>query len=345
MQQTGIIASQVREAGYTRVFITGASGFIGQRLALALAKSGIEVFGLYRNTDAKSVLVEGGVKPVRGDIMQPEEWSSHLKGCDALFHLAALAAPWHPQPQMFFTLNYEGTKRVLQEAVKRDIKRIVFTSTAGTMGYRQHPEEAPIDESTFLSPPLETRYEKSKFQAENHATSLSNADEADVVIVNPSRVFGPGLISESNAITKIISWYLQGYWRIIPGDGSSIGNYVFIEDVVKGHMQALLHGRKGERYIIGGENADFDKLFDIIGEETGMDRWLAKLPVPLMLGVAQGEEWRAKWIGGRPLISVSFAQKYMRHFPLSIEKAERELNYRPKSLRESIRETIRWVKK
>ena len=95
---------------------------------------------------------------------------------------------------------------------------------------------------------------ETKAEAEKIALDYSKKG-LDVVTVNPTRVYGPGKLTESNSMTKIVRLYISGLWRIIPGDGKSIGNYVFIDDVVEGHILAARFGRKGERYILGGENS------------------------------------------------------------------------------------------
>ena len=109
------------------------------------------------------------------------------------------------------------------------MKRVVVTSTAGILG---PSEKEPVHESSPVPESFFTLYEASKFRMEQELLSLAHA-LPEIVIVNPTRVFGPGLLSESNSMTKMIARYIQGRWRLLPGDGNSMGNYVFVEDVVR----------------------------------------------------------------------------------------------------------------
>lgn len=321
-------------------FITGATGFIGQQLTKRLAAKGETVHTLYRNGNKIGDLKNWqNVHLFQGDILHLDGLRKAMSGCQAVFHLAGYARPWHKDPQTFFRINVEGTKNVLKTAKEAGVKRVVFTSTAGVVS----PSNGfPSDENTPRSLPFSTLYEQSKSEAEKLAFSF-NDENTEVVVVNPSRVYGPGLLSESNGVTKMIKLYLGGKFRLLPGDGTSIGNYVFIEDVVKGHLLAMQKGRAGERYILGGENASFIDFFEILKQVSNENYRMFKMPITLMLMTASLMEKWANLTGQAPLITPPWVQKYLYNWDLSVVKAERELGYQPTSLEEGIQKTIQWL--
>jgi nucleoside-diphosphate-sugar epimerase len=256
-----------------KVFITGATGFIGTRLTEKLYLDGHDITVLARSKGKAVDFSRKGIRVVHGDIFTHEALENGMAGCDWVFHLAAYAAPTSLDRDLPYKTNVEGTVNVLDAALKQKVKRVVITSTAGTMGYSF--DGKPVGEETNKSLEYDTDYERTKFRSETIATEYSR--DIDVIIVNPSRVFGPGKLSKSNSVTRIISMYGQGTWRIIPGDGTSIGNYAFIDDVVDGHILAAFHGRPGQRYILGGENVTFDSLFQTLGSAFGEKRKMLKV--------------------------------------------------------------------
>jgi farnesol dehydrogenase len=145
-------------------------------------------------------------------------------------------------------------------------------------------------------------------------------------------------------MTKIIGLYISGLWRIIPGNGKSIGNYVFIDDVIEGHIQAARFGRSGERYILGGENHSFRGLFDIIGETAGKKRILINFPAGLMKGIIKGFMFISKISGSPPVITIDWLDKYLNNWIMSSNKASIELGYKITPLSEGVSRTIQWLK-
>jgi farnesol dehydrogenase len=145
-------------------------------------------------------------------------------------------------------------------------------------------------------------------------------------------------------MTKIIRLYISGLWRIIPGNGKSIGNYVFIDDVVEGHILAARFGRSGERYILGGENHSFLSLFDIIGETSGKRRILVNLPAGLMKRIIKGVIFMSKISGSPPAITMDWLDKYLNNWIMSSNKASMELGYKITPLYEGVSRKIQWLK-
>lgn len=323
-----------------KVFLTGATGFIGTHLANALYGGGHDVTILVRNPAAVEGPTMKGVRILRGDLFDREKMKAGMEGCDWVFHLAAFAKPVSMEKDLPYRTNVEGTKNVIEAAAASGVRRIVFTSTGGTMGFSVNGE--PVNEATYTDLEYHTEYERTKSEAEKIAMSASSS-QTGIVIVNPTRVFGPGRLSKSNSITRIMKLYCAGLWRIIPGDGTAIGNYAFIEDVVKGHILAALHGRTGERYILGGENITFDRLFEELGRIHGKRRRMMKLSATGMKKAARLTGMIGSVFGKPAIISDNWIDKYLQNWILSSEKAIRDINYNITPFREALGITVRWI--
>ena len=324
-----------------KVFITGGTGFIGSGLTEKLISENHEVTLLVRNPSA--VLFPGNekVRIIKGDLSSKSALLEGMKDCDWVFHMAAWAKPSFKDPKIVTGINIEGTVNVFKAALESHVKKVVFTSTGGTMSYSH--DGNPVDENTNPNPVLHTLYEKTKAEAEKIAIEYSKNGMA-VITVNPTRVYGPGKLTQSNSMTKIIGLYISGLWRIIPGNGKSIGNYVFIDDVIEGHILAARFGRSGERYILGGENKSFRGLFDIIGETAGKKRILVNFPAGLMKGIIKGIMFMSKISGSPPVITIDWLDKYLNNWIMSSNKASLELGYKITPLSEGVSRTVQWLK-
>jgi nucleoside-diphosphate-sugar epimerase len=323
------------------ILITGATGFIGGHLARTLAEQNETVHVLCRSTANIAHLQHDNIQMYQGDILDMKSIEHAIEDCDVVYHLAAYACNWAKDDRTFFELNVGGMKNILDTALNANVKRVVFTSTGLTMG---PSNGVPADESTERNEGAFTIYEYSKLRAEEEARRYAQ-NGLDVVIVNPTRVFGPGLLNEGNSVTRMIQWYLEGKWRLILGDGSLVGNYAFVEDVVRGELLAMERGKSGERYILGGENTSFNELFDVISSISGRKHRLYHVPGSLALTFSQVERLRARWFDHYPLITPGWVRVFLTDWACSTTKAQTELGYRITPLREALTTTIQWLKK
>jgi farnesol dehydrogenase len=324
-----------------KTFITGATGYLGQRLALHLANQGHEIHALVRNTAKAGRLLEHpNIKLHPGCILDVQSIENAAQGCDEAYHLAALASVWNKDSTQFDRLNVDGLKNVLDCCMNSGIRNVLFTSTAGVVGHSTDGQ--PVAEETNPAPELETLYEASKLKAEFVARQFAGKG-LRVVIVNPSRVYGPGLLTESNGFTRLMKMYLEGKWRIQPGSGCSIGNYVYIDDVVDGFLKAMKYARPGERYLLGGENATYSEFFQKISELSGKGKKLYNVPLPAMLFLSYLQLAIANTLGKQPLITPPFVRKYTKNWLVSSEKAKIELGYSVTPLKTGLEKTVGWL--
>jgi nucleoside-diphosphate-sugar epimerase len=220
------------------------------------------------------------------------------------------------------------------------IEKVVITSTAGVLGPSLNGEM--VDENAQSAVPYSTEYERTKALAEEEAKKY--LDKLAIVTLNPTRIYGAGQRSQSNAVTMLLEKYWQGKWRIMPGDGTRIGNYVYIDDVVAGHIAAMQYGHSGKRYILGGENVSYQELFDLFAEVTGKKLTLFKMPISVMMTFAQMQMLKTKLTGKPPLITPNFVKKYLYDWRVSTEKSQKELGLSITPLRIGLEKTFEYLK-
>ncbi len=324
-----------------KIFLTGVTGYIGQKLALQLAADGHTIHALVRDEEkGKSLINHNNILLFPGDILDPGSLLNAMTGCVQVYHLAALASVWHKNPQSFHEINVNGLKNVLDACLKLGITNVLFTSTAGVVGNSE--DGKPVCELTNQDAKPETLYEQSKVEAEKLLKAYIPKG-IHGIIVNPSRVYGPGLLTESNGFTRLIKMYINGHWKIKPCNGKSIGNYVYIDDTIKGLISAMDKAKPGERYLLGGINATYNEFFNLIDELTGISRKMYSVPLPVMLLISGVQLIMARLFGKQPMITPPFVRKYNKHWIVSSKKAEQEIGYTIIPLREGVRKTIDWL--
>lgn len=322
------------------VLVTGATGYVGQRLALRLAEGGETVHALCRSPEKARPLAHKRIQIFQGDIEDRDSLRRAAEGCRKAYHAAALVSVWAKDPGDYARVNVGGTINVLDAAASQGVERIVITSTAGVFG----PSHGGlVDEATPRRVPFFNEYESSK--AEMHAAVRAKAAEGlHAVIVCPTRIYGPGPMVVANGFTMMVQRYLAGRWRALPGDGRRSGNYVHIDDVVDGHLAAMAKGRPGEAYILGGENASYRDFFATLAAVSGREQRLYPVPIMALVVFAWSEQKRADWFGRKPLITPSWVRRYSYDWANSSAKAMTELGYAPRSLKDGLAQTVAWLR-
>lgn len=323
------------------IFITGATGYIGNNLAMRLANEGHTIHALCRDAGKKHLLQHPNIHIFNGDILNPPIVEQAMAGCRQVYHLAAFARVWAKNPDTYYSMNVEGTRIILDAAKKLGVEKVVFTSTAGVLGPSGN---RPVKENDPRIGDVMNEYEDSKTQAEALCRQYCIEHGMHIVMVNPPRIYGPGIETESNAVTKLAKLYIQGKWKIMPGDGTKTGSYVYIDDVVNGHILAMEKGRSGERYILSGVNASYRQFFDVLASVTGKKFRLFNLPVWAMLVAGGAMMLRTTLTGKAPLLTPKWIKKYLYNWSLSCAKAQQELGYTYIPLREGLQKTVNWLK-
>lgn len=322
-----------------RVFVTGGTGFVGDKLVASLLARGRSVRALARPTSERFAAER--LEWVEGDILDRDSLRRALEGCSEVFHLAAYARNWAKDPATFSRLNVGGTRNVFEAAAESGVRRIVYTSTVVVFG--PTPRGVVANEATPRSTPrFLTEYEETKSVAEREALDLV-ARGVPIVVVHPTRVYGPGKRTEGNSVSLMIDEYDRGRFPVVPGRGENVGNYVLVDDLVAGHLLAMEKGRVGERYILGGENISLAGLLRLVDVLTGKKHIQIGLPRPVAMSYARLERLKAEWLGLYPRITPGWVETFLEDWAYSSAKAETELGYRITPLREGVRRTLDWL--
>jgi nucleoside-diphosphate-sugar epimerase len=323
------------------IFVTGSTGFIGTKLVNELVRQGHTVHALTRVASNRDGLSHERINFVQGDIMNPESLLAGMKGCTHVYHLAAYAKNWARDKKIFYDHNVRGMQNVFQAARQTGIERLVWTSTIVTFG----PTAAGIigDEMMpRITSKYYTEYEETKSIAEQEALKMA-AEGFPVVMVNPTRVYGPGKLTEGNSVSLMIDQYDRGLVPILLNHGVNIGNYALVDDLVRGHILAMEQGRIGERYIIGGENASLKKFYELVDEVSGKKHFQINLAPRVGLTYGAVQKFAADTFGIYPQITTGWVETFLQDWAYSCAKAERELGYTFTPLKEGIRLTYEWI--
>jgi nucleoside-diphosphate-sugar epimerase len=323
-----------------KVLVTGATGFIGRNLCLHLAEQGYNVVALCRNPAHPYLISHKNITPVKGDILDRESLTKAMNRCGQVYHTAALAKMWCRDKNDYYNINVVGTRNVLELAGESGVNKIVYTSTCGVWG---PTIKHPMNENDPRIDGFAIDYERTKYLAEIE-TRIYSAKGLNVVTVNPSRVYGEGPITDSNTVGKMISGYLKGKWRIIPGKGTQISNYAYLDDVVKGHIAAMEQGTPGNRYILGGEDISFNTFFGTLQSLTGKTYGMFKLPQRVIEAYSQFELLKTTLTGLPPVFLPEFAERLKKDQKYSSQKAISQLNYSITPFEEGMTKTINHIK-
>lgn len=316
-----------------KVFVTGGTGYIGNKLVRRLLELNQDVVALYRKEHPD--IQHPRLTWLKGSLESEEALEAMLKGCNQVYHAAGLARMWHPEKNAFFTSNVESTRCLLKAAQKAGVSRLVFTSTASVISYSI---KTPVTETDPLLEPYDDDYSASKSIAEQLVMKASRPG-FETVVVNPPRVYGPSPIG-NNPVNNLVKGYLKRGFYFVPGSGSYEANYAFIDDVVEGHILAMAKGKAGERYILGGENHSYTSFYRTLESQLALKRRAFGMPRGVMNFVATTSEFISSLSGRAPFVTASMVNKLYSNRLLSCEKAVNELGYKITPLAEGLRKTI-----
>jgi dihydroflavonol-4-reductase len=256
-------------------FVTGAAGFVGSNVVRDLLANGWRVRALLRRPDPPA-LAGLDLEPVAGDLFRPD-LAAAMRGCDAVFHVAALYSLWRRDRAEVMRTNVEGTRNILRAAAAAGVARVVHTSSVAAIGVRR----GAIADERYQSPyeRLVGVYKKSKYLGEQVAREAAAAGQ-DVVIVNPSTPVGPWDVKPTPT-GEIVVRFARGAMPAYVDTGL---NLIDVRDCAAGHRLAYERGLRGERYILGNENLGLRDIFARLAKITQrrVPRWRIPLAIPLV---------------------------------------------------------------
>ncbi|MCF8146464.1 MAG: NAD-dependent epimerase/dehydratase family protein [Deltaproteobacteria bacterium] len=320
------------------ILVTGGAGFVGSAVVRRLVGSGHRVRALIRSTSDSRNLRCLPIDTITGDLTDRHSLKQALRGCDVLFHVAADYRLWVPEPKRMYENNVRGTEKIMEEALKAGVRKIIYTSSVATL--RLSGNGAPADETSAASlKHMIGHYKRSKFMAEAAVLRLIETRGLPAVVVNPSTPVGPGDIKPTPT-GRFIADAVAGRMPAYVNTGLNI---VHVDDVARGHLLALEHGRIGERYILGGHNMTLKEILMEIAAIAGCTPPRVCIPHKLILSVALLSEVWARCASGRePRVSLDGARMARKQMFFSSEKAEQELAYTPRPAREALTDAVHW---
>lgn len=322
-----------------KALVTGATGFVGSAVARRLLDAGMDVRVLVRPESIHRNIAGLPVEVVTGDLNDENSLRRAVRGCQALFHVAADYRLWVPDPATLYRTNVEGSRRLMRAALEAGVTRIVYTSSVATLGI--NPDRTPADESTPVAiEHMVGHYKRSKYMAEQAVLEVVQKESAPVVIVNPSAPIGARDIRPTPT-GRIIVDMIRGRMPAYVDTGLNI---VHVEDVAEGHFLAFQKGRVGERYVLGGENLALREILHLIAEIAQRPAPRMRLPHDLVLPIAWLAERFADITGREPFATVDGVNMARKHMYFSSGKASEELGYAARPARDAIEEAIRWFR-
>ena len=322
-----------------RVFVTGATGFVGGAVVRRLLEAGHAVRALVRPGTNTRQLEGLPIERLSGDLSDVAALQRGVSGCEWVFHVAALYAYWGYSWEEFYQTNVEGTRRVLQAARQEGAQRIVYTSSIATLGIPR--DGSPGDEETPVTlDDMIGYYKRSKFLAEEAAGEFARQG-LPVVIVNPAAPVGVG-DHKPTQTGKMIVDFLNGRMPAYVDTGLTI---VDVEDVAEGHFVAAERGRVGERYILGGENLTLKQVLDILAAVSGRPPVRFRIPRAVALAWAYVDVSLARLNPRRiPSATPDAVRVSRKREFFNSAKAVRELGFPQTPARQALRKAVEWYR-
>jgi dihydroflavonol-4-reductase len=324
---------------HDRVLVTGAGGFIGSAVTRALLARGVQVVALLEPGADAANLDGFDLERLEVDLRDAGGVEAAVKGCRAIFHVAALYRFWARDPEQFYDVNVGGSRHIMDAAKAAGTERLVYTSTVGTLGLEAGKHGRPSDERSFAHVDhLFGSYKQSKYVAE-HEVLRAAAEGLPVSIILPTFPVGPGDRAPTPTGQLVLD-YLNGR---VPGYVDTVLNVAHVDDLAAGQILALERGAVGRSYILGGENYSLKRLLDTLAAVTGLPQ--AKLPVPraLALGVARLSEYvEGTLLHRHPSVPLEAARMSTTRMAFDDSRARTELGYRPRPAAEALAASAHW---
>ena len=316
------------------VCVTGATGFIGGHVARLQSREG-PLRITYRDEERLERLQGLDVEPVRADVTDRSALRRAFRDCELVYHTAGMVGA--RPAERIWDVNALAPRLAVEAAAAEGVRRVVITSSVAGIGPAA-PGEVGSEDDVFRGGGLGLTYVDAKHEGESEALAAGARLGVEVVVVNPSYVFGVPVDASQPGETsnRIIGNYLRGRLPAVV-DGET--NVADVRDVAAGHLQAAGRGKPGERYILGGHNIGWVDLIERVARLSGIHHPLVVLPQETM-HVARVVETLHLPALITPEAFVLMAQNWS----YSSRKAKRELGYRVRALNTTLRDTIEWYR-
>ncbi len=324
-----------------KVFLSGASGFIGGHIARKLISSGYEVNALIRRTSNLIGIKDLPLNIFTGDLLDKDSIISAMKGCKTCFHVAANYSFWEKNREIFYLANVEGTKNILDCAKILNLQKIVYTSSECTIKLDKN-ENNKEEFETKLNDVSDVfgDYKKTKILAEIEVRKYIQIG-LPIVIVAPTTPIGTWDIKPTPT-GKIILDFMLGKMSAYVNTGLNI---IDVENVAEGHILALENGVIGEKYVLGNKNLTLKQIFDILSEITKIKSPNIKIPLWLALSASYFDEFiKGKILKRAPSIPISAVKAASKFRFFDCTQSVNKLGVKLNPVEEAFEKAVRWFK-
>lgn len=316
--------------------VTGGAGHIGNVLVRELLTRGERVRVLILPGEDTTSLSGLDVELIEGNVLDKDSLRRAMQEVDVVFHLASLVAITEDKAYLLETVNVDGTQNVIDIAKEMDVKKLIYTSSIHAL--ERPPEGVKINECCAFDPENPAgAYDRTKAKASLLVMSAAN-DGLDCRIVCPTGVVGPYDYRHSEMGELILSWIQKRINFLV--DGSF--DFVDVRDVAEGHILVRDRGQNGETYILGGEKIELTLLHKLVQKVTGKKSPPITFPLPIAKIVAPIAELYYKVTKTPPRLTRYSVETVFGNSDISSEKAGRELGYKPRTLVQSVADTVKW---
>jgi dihydroflavonol-4-reductase len=316
-----------------KVLLTGANGFLASNIARELLFRGFEVRAMVRQNANLKTLQGLDIEIVRANLLNQSEVINAAAGCGYIIHAAADTSQYYNRSEPLFPTNVEGTINVVQAAKTHLVQRLIFVSTANTIGLND-----PTNANNLSALYTHSGYAMSKLKAEEIILHETETSKLDVIIVNPTFLIGPYDSKPSSG--RIFMKYQKMPVLFFPKGGK---NFVDVKNASIAICNAMNMGKSGNKYVLAGENLGFKDFFELIDKEVG--RHKPKICIPSSLLLFAGKIGSLlRWLGLKAELDYYNARILLLHEAISGTQAENDLLMPKTDVKKSIREALTWFK-
>lgn len=322
-----------------KVLVTGPDGLLGSNLIRELLKRNYEVVAMTQSKVISKTILELPIEYKTCDLLDVDTLKTISKDIDVFIHCAASTSMFPARSEIVNQVNIKGTQHVIEACIQNNIKKLIVVGTANSFGpgSKKNPgdENRPYEGATFG-----LDYMDSKYKAMLLVKDAVEKKSLNAILVHPTFMIGPFDSRPSSG-----EMILGVYYGKIPGYTNGGKNFVAVKDVAQGIANAITKGRKGESYILGGENLTYQEAFVKMAKVLGVKPPRFRISSFVVISIGWLNSMVAKLFGNKPGLTYELAKLAAGNHYYSSLKAKEELDFSPSSIELAIEECKEWFEK
>lgn len=318
-----------------KVLVTGANGLLATNLIKELIQSNIAVQGLLRDKQKFLLPADESLTLIEGDITDTYSLNKAIMGCSHIIHAAALTSQNERDYKKYHEVNVSGTEKILRSAIEHNIKRVLFVSTANTIGYGTGNNPG-TEEQPMQMPFTKSLYAFSKLEAERIIKQYQN--QLDIITVHPT--FMLGAYDAGPGSGQLVTMAYNKRIVFYPSGGK---NFIHVQDAARAIINVLQQGKRGEKYLIANENLSYYDFFKKVNKIAKRKTWLIPLPIWILYLLGHIGDIMRKVGINTALSSTNLKILRVKNYYTN-EKIKRELNFEFQTTDQAIADAVKWFK-